>query len=169
MIAAHIICAVFLSAALVTDIRYMKIPNMLTLPAVLAGLVFFGVSGGLEGLLFSLKGMAAGFGIVLIMYIAGAVGAGDVKLFGGIGAWCGAWFTIQALFYSVLCAGMIGMLILLWRKETLKRLRTAALHTFGMFMFKSMASWKHNKKEHLRFPFMLAVVPGMIWTYFYQM
>ncbi|MEI0738644.1 prepilin peptidase [Paenibacillus sp. JTLBN-2024] len=49
----------------------------------------------------------------MLMHMMGAVGAGDVKLFGGIGAWLGTLLTIQCIVYSVLCAGFIGILILL--------------------------------------------------------
>lgn len=163
---AYVICAVFLAAAFYTDIRSMKISNTLTMPAMVLGLVYHGVSSGWEGILFSFKGLVGGFLVVLVMYFIGAVGAGDVKLFGGVGAWCGLWFTLQAVVYSVLFAGLIGLFILIWRRETFKRLRRMASNAAGVFIFKSLSPWSNNKEEHLRFPFMIAVLPGVIFTYF---
>ncbi|WP_054956498.1 A24 family peptidase [Paenibacillus dakarensis] len=159
------LCAVYLGAAFIIDIRSMKIPNLLTMPAMLLGLIYHGATSGWEGMLFSVKGLVGGFVVLLIMYFIGAVGAGDVKLFGGIGAWCGLWFTLQAVVYSVLFAGLIGLLIVLWRREALKRLRKIAGSVAGVFIFRNLTLWNNGKDEHLRFPFMTAVLPGTIYTY----
>lgn len=159
------VCAVYLIAAFITDLRSMKIPNVLTVSAMVSGHVYHGVLDGLEGLIFSLKGLGAGFLILLIMYFIGAVGAGDVKLFGGIGAWTGLWFTLQGIMYSVLFAGVIGLLILLWRREAMKRIRNVVGSIAGVFVMKSWLPWRNSQEEHLRFPFMIAVLPGVISTY----
>lgn len=169
MTIAYAVCAVYLAAAFITDIRSMKIPNAITIPAMASGLVWFGAVEGLEGLWFSLQGLAGGFMIMLLMYFMGAVGAGDVKLFGGIGAWCGLWFTLQAVFYSVLCAGVIGLAILLWRREAARRIKRMVWNAAGVFMLKRFYPWKESQQDLLRFPFMLAVVPGVIWAYVHQL
>ncbi|MFD1909231.1 prepilin peptidase [Paenibacillus rhizoplanae] len=61
----------------------MRIPNWITLPALIGGLLLQLIINGWQGLLFSLCGSGAGFLLLLIMYFIGAVGAGDVKLFCG--------------------------------------------------------------------------------------
>ncbi|WP_339267726.1 A24 family peptidase [Paenibacillus sp. FSL K6-1330] len=165
MAVAFVVCAVYLIAAFITDLRSMKIPNVLTVSAMLSGPVYYGVLDGWEGLFFSLQGLGAGFLILLIMYFIGAVGAGDVKLFGGIGAWTGLWFTLQGIMYSVIFAGVIGLLILLWRRETMKRIRNVVGSIAGVFVMKSWLPWRNSQEEHLRFPFMIAVLPGVISTY----
>ncbi|MFC7681257.1 prepilin peptidase [Paenibacillus sp. GCM10028914] len=162
---AYAICAIYLTTAFFTDVRHMKIPNLLTMPAIVIGLIYHAATSGWEGVVFSIKGIVGGFIVVLIMYFIGAVGAGDVKLFGGIGAWCGLWFTLQAIVYSVLFAGLIGLFILMWRRETFKRLRKMIGNVAGVFIFRSLTPWKNSKEDHLRFPFMIAVLPGMIYTY----
>ncbi|MDO7907300.1 A24 family peptidase [Paenibacillus sp. JX-17] len=159
------ICAVFIVAALITDLRYMKIPNKLTLPAMLGGLFYQGAAEGWEGLISASAGIGAGFGILLIMYWTGAVGAGDVKLFGGIGAWTGTMFTVQSIICSVMFAGLIGLGILLWRREMLLRIRRILTAVAGMFLIGSREAIRHGAAEHIRFPFMIAVVPGVICTY----
>ncbi|KOP66777.1 peptidase A24 [Bacillus sp. FJAT-18019] len=166
MAVAFIVCAVYLIAAFFTDLRSMRIPNALTVSAMLSGLIYHSIVNGWEGLFFSLKGLCAGFLLLLLMYFIGAVGAGDVKLFGGIGALTGLWFTVQGIMYSVLFAGVIGLLILLWRREAIKRLRKLAGSIVGVFIFKSGLPWRNHQEEHLRFPFMIAVLPGVISTYF---
>ncbi|CAM3908276.1 MULTISPECIES: A24 family peptidase [Paenibacillus] len=162
---AYGICAMYLIAAFITDLRSMKIPNLLTVASMVLGLTYHGVLSGGEGLLFSLQGLGTGFSILLVMYVIGAVGAGDVKLFGGIGAWTGLWFTLQSIMYSVLFAGVIALAILLWRRETFLRLRKVIGSMMGVLMFKSLAPWRSSQEEQLRFPFMIAVLPGVISAY----
>lgn len=101
-----------------------------------------------------------GFGILFLMYAIGAVGAGDVKLFGGIGAWTGLAFGMHVIIYSVLYAGAIGLVILLFRKDSAKRIRGMAGSLAGFFMLGSLKLV--NKEKTLKFPFMLAVLPGFI-------
>lgn len=45
----YIVCGVLLAIALVTDLRSMKIPNKLTLPGIVVGLVFNTIFGGWHG------------------------------------------------------------------------------------------------------------------------
>lgn len=160
-------CGLLVATAFVTDIKSMKIPNMLTLPAILCGMIYHLINTGWSGVMFSGKGLVVGFGILLVMHWMGAVGAGDVKLFGGIGAWTGTLFTIQSLIYSILFAGFIGIVILLWRRETLVRLRKVIRVIVGLFVHKDTVMLRMMSKEQIRFPFMLAVVPGIICAYLY--
>ena len=56
---------------------------------VLSGLVFSTCVGGFDGLLAGLTGMCCGLLCLLPLYAVGGMGAGDVKLMAGIGAWLG--------------------------------------------------------------------------------
>ncbi len=85
-----VIAVVFFTfTATVTDLSTRKLPNWLTVPAFLAALVFHTVTGGLVGLGNALGGFAIGFGILLILWLIGGGGGGDVKLMGALGAWLG--------------------------------------------------------------------------------
>ncbi|OWA34446.1 prepilin peptidase [Saccharibacillus sp. O16] len=164
---AYIGCGLFLVAAFATDVRSRKIPNRLNLMFVLSGLLFNGVVGGWEGLLFALKGGAVGFGVLFVLYVLGAVGAGDVKLFAGIGVWTGIGFTTQTLLYSILFAGVIGLGILIWRRQGVIRMRALFGSLTAAFFTRSMGPIAVERARHLTFPFMWAVLPGAIAGYFY--
>ncbi|MCG7385213.1 prepilin peptidase [Paenibacillus sp. ACRRY] len=161
-----VVCGLYVVTAFVTDVRSMKIPNLLTLPVTALGLLAHGIWGGWEGVIFSAAGFAACFGILFLMYAIGAVGAGDVKLFGGIGAWTGISFGIHVVVYSVLYAGAIGLIILLFRRDSAKRIRNMAGGLAGFFMLGSLKLV--SKEKTLKFPFMLAVLPGFISAYVYM-
>jgi prepilin peptidase CpaA len=73
----------------VTDLRERRIPNLVTGPAIVAGLMLHTICGGWRGVGDSaLAGGIAG-GIFLIFYLAGGMGAGDVKLMAAVGCIAG--------------------------------------------------------------------------------
>ncbi len=164
---AYIGCGTFLAAAFVTDVRSRRIPNLLNLIFILSGLIYQSAAGGWEGLLFAVKGAGAGFAVLFLLYILGAVGAGDVKLFAGIGAWTGILFTAQTLLYSILFAGAIGLGVLCWRRQGTKRLRELVHSLTAAFFLRSFEPVAAESARHLTFPFMWAVLPGAIVGYFY--
>ncbi|CAM2982312.1 A24 family peptidase [Paenibacillus sediminis] len=160
-------CFIFIAAAFITDMKSMKIPNVISMSAVVSGLLFGWINGGWEGVLVSIKGMGAGFGILLMLYFVRAVGAGDVKIFAGIGAWTGTTFTMHSFMYSILFAGLIGLVIMLWRREAVIRLRLLARRVISVIMFRNFSPITSGQSEHLQFPFMVAVLPGVIAAYLY--
>jgi prepilin peptidase CpaA len=121
---------VFTAAALVCDVRTRKIPNVLTVSALGAALLFHAVNGfcqsGLSGtgqdLLFALKGFATGFGILLLLWFVGGSGGGDVKFMGALGTWLGAWLTFQVLALGAVLSGALTVVILVSKVFQLKRL-----------------------------------------------
>jgi prepilin peptidase CpaA len=59
----------------------------------------------------SLGGFATGFGILLVLWLIGGGGGGDVKLMGALGAWLGPLLTLGVFLGSTLIA-VFGMLLL---------------------------------------------------------
>jgi len=160
-------CTPFLAAALVTDLRFMRIPNWITVSTLVTGMVLQAVLQGWQGIIFALCGAGLGFILLLIMYSMGAVGAGDVKLFAGIGAWTGMLFTAQVIMYSIFFGALLGWIIVLWRRETKMRLRITVHRLTGFLILRNLSVLKGRESELLRFPFMLAVIPGSVCAYLY--
>lgn len=126
----------------IIDFRSHRIPNVIILPLLLFGLVYYTVIGQWAGFLFSLKGMGIGFLVLFFPYIMGGMGAGDVKFMSALGALLGP----QQIFFAFLCAGILGgfvALVVMIKKRTVikifKRLGTAFLLFFsgaGISVFK---------------------------------
>lgn len=68
------------------DVRFRRIPNLVVVSALVAGLCINTSFLGFEGALSSVKGLGLAFVPMFLMHIFGALGAGDVKLFAAVGA-----------------------------------------------------------------------------------
>lgn len=103
----------FLSAALilaaVIDGWKLKVPNWLTFPLIIGGWVFSWACYGWSGLGWSLVGTGVGLGLLLPAYAIGGMGAGDVKLLAGVGAWIGGTHTFYAFCLSAVVGGLIAL------------------------------------------------------------
>src|SRR5438132_6792424 len=116
----------FLSVAMVVaaviDGWKLKVPNWLTFPLIISGWLLglvhdFGWLAGVGGIGASLAGTALGFALLLPVYAIGGMGAGDVKMQMGFGAWVGAFFGLsqglKIVFYAFCAAALIGGILAL--------------------------------------------------------
>ncbi|MGO8688461.1 MAG: prepilin peptidase [Thermoguttaceae bacterium] len=106
-----------LVVAAVIDGWKLKVPNWITFPLVIGGWAYGTACFGWPGLGWSLFGTALGLGLLLPAYAIGGMGAGDVKLLAGVGAWVGATATLYAFCVSAIFGGIIAVaMVLLGRK-----------------------------------------------------
>lgn len=143
------ICAAMLASAVI-DWWKFKVPNVLTMPVIVLGWLFglmhnFGLyiveGDGVGGIGAALAGTAMG-SLLLLAYIIGGMGAGDVKMCMGFGAWVGAFYGIQgpddgsgqgqalwiilyAQFAGIIVGGVIGLVMILLRMEFKKNVEHA--------------------------------------------
>src|SRR5919198_3378786 len=93
------------------DVRTRRIPNLLTGPAVLLGLVAHLAMGGTAGLSSSALGMAAAGGLLLPGWLMGWMGAGDVKLMAAVGAWLGFPLGVFAALATLMAGGGVAPIV----------------------------------------------------------
>ena len=91
------------------DVRYRRIPNVAVLAALVAGLAVNTIFGGFHGTVNSLYGFALAFFPMLLLHIFGAMGAGDVKLFGAVGAVLGIGLVPVTLILVVMIGGALAV------------------------------------------------------------
>lgn len=156
-----------LSTAFVTDITKHKIPNWLTFSGTGVGMIYHIAADGWNGLWFAGLGFLFGFVPMLALYAIRAVAAGDVKLFAALGTLVGAIFVLYAMAASLLMAGCIAVLILLWRSDGVQRLNDTAASLLRIVIFRDLTplAWATEPGSRLRFPFMWAVAPGAAYTF----
>src|SRR5215211_4950600 len=115
---------VTLVVAAVIDGLKLKVPNWITFPMIISGWIYSATLSpyaGWEGLMFSLVGTAVGLALLLPAYAIGGMGAGDVKLLAGVGAWVWGTNTFYAFCASAVIGGVIavGMVLIsrTWQKH----------------------------------------------------
>ncbi|HET7628052.1 MAG TPA: A24 family peptidase [Bacillales bacterium] len=168
MEAYNYVLILLLLIALWWDIRFKRIPNWLTVSGTAAGFLYHFIFDGLDGVVFSSIGMVAAGGTFLFLYIFRAIGAGDVKLFAAIGAIAGVQFVFYLMMYSILYAGIIALVILLFTRTFLKKMALAVIHLLSTWNSRDISVLEtYQKQESTRFAFMYAVIPAVATTYYY--
>jgi prepilin peptidase CpaA len=117
-----------------TDVRSGKVYNILTYPAAGLGLVLQTASSGTDGLVFGVGGLLVGLGILLIPYLLGFVGGGDVKLLAAVGTFIGPRDTASVMLFGAAFGGLLAIVLLLKRRElvsTALQLAFAPRQTLG--------------------------------------
>lgn len=118
--------SIVLIVAAVIDGIQLKVPNWLTYPMIIAGWVFSAMAYGMAGegwyagLGWSLAGTAVGLSLLLPAYAIGGMGAGDVKLMAGIGAWVHCWITFYAFCLSAIIGAIIAIVMVVASGKTQK-------------------------------------------------
>lgn len=108
-----------------TDLRTRRIPNWLTLPAIVFGLALGFVSDGVPGVLASLGSVALCGGIFLVLFMLGGMGAGDVKMMAAVAAIASWPMAVYVLVYTALAGGCLAFCVLIFRGrlgKTFKRM-----------------------------------------------
>jgi prepilin peptidase CpaA len=119
--------AVFLAVwAGALDWRYRRIPNWLTLPGILAGIALNTTAHGWSGAKTALLGAGLGLLILLPFVLIKALGAGDWKLIGAIGACLGPARLVAVLIGSIFVAGVMAMGLIVYKGRVRQALHNIA-------------------------------------------
>ena len=118
------VVTITLVVAAVIDGLKLKVPNWITFPMIVSGWIYSATLSpyaGLDGLMFSLIGTVVGLALLLPAYAIGGMGAGDVKLLAGVGAWVWGTTTLYAFAVSAIVGGIIAVGMVLagkgWNKH----------------------------------------------------
>lgn len=102
----------FTLLAAIVDLRIRRVPNYLTVPAAVLGLAYHSLAPNGSGFLFAISGFAVGFAILLLPWILGGGGMGDVKLLAALGVWLGPVLILVAFAGSALFAAVMALMVI---------------------------------------------------------
>jgi Flp pilus assembly protein protease CpaA len=154
-------------AAAVTDVWRYRIYNALTLPLLVSGLAYHGLVSGGIGFVISVFATCVGLVPMAALYLLGGMGAGDVKLMAGLGAWLGPGTTAEVLLASCIAAGIYSVVILLYNASTAELARLSAPPTSGVNtevrdrISSELASVGRRRRM---IPFGLMIFAGLVYT-----
>jgi prepilin peptidase CpaA len=162
-----VVCALVAS---VFDVKSRRIPNFITFPSILAGLALHLALGGWRQLLTSLAaGLICGL-VFLVFYIAGGMGAGDVKLITAVGCIAGMPHVAYLLVLTALSGGAMAVVLALSRgrlRQTITNVGEIAAH-HSQEGLQPHPDINLSNLDTLRLPYALAIAGGSLLTLYFQ-
>ena len=154
-----------LTICVITDVKSRKIYNKVIYPALLMGFAYHLFTGGWEALGQSFIGFLIGFSLLLIPYMLGGMGAGDVKLLALVGALKGGAFVFESFIYIALIGGVIALGIIIFRSGVLKSL------VYSLLNFRNFGNAKAlfpRGSLTATYPYGVAIAGGAVLCLFFQ-
>ncbi len=155
--------ALTFSAAML-DWRSRRIPNWLTVPGLLFGVVVHTVLAGWHGTLFALTGAGLALLILLPLVLLRALGAGDWKLMGAVGAFLGWRLFLFVMFGSIIASGIMAVVQVYRTGRVMETLRNMVILVRGFFAFglKKNSQISLDNPRLLKLPFGVAVAAATV-------
>jgi prepilin peptidase CpaA len=161
------VCAL---AGSVTDVKSRRIPNYITFPSILLGLAMHLAIGGWKQFLLSLAaGLICGIAF-LLFYVAGGMGAGDVKLMTAVGCIAGLPHVAYLLVLTALAGGVMALGLAFARgrlQQTISNVGAIASH-HTQEGFAPHPDINLSNASTLRLPYALAIASGSLLTLYFQ-
>lgn len=163
----HLVLPLMFAMAMAwSDARTHRVPNYLNLGCALAGLGYQLGFHGLPGLADGLLGMVLGFGLLILFYAKGGMGAGDVKAMAALGVWLGGWQTIYLFVYMAFSGALLVILVLWWRGLLWSRIKRLWDFLVGWVLLRSAppaggAATPEAPKKSEVVPYAVAMAMGM--------
>lgn len=146
----------------ICDVRTRRIPNRLTGPGILVGLLLHLGLGGWRSMGgAALAGLLAGT-IFLIFYLGGGLGAGDVKLIVAVGCCAGLGGIASVLLGTALLGGVFAIVLALLHH----RLKESLVNTGRLMVYHGRSGLRPHpdlnlsNPRTLRLPYGLAIAAG---------
>ena len=150
------------STASVVDIRTRRIPNWLTLPSLLAGVVMNAIGSGWSGVTHSVEGIALAIAMVGVLCAIRAMGLGDLKLCAAVGAWIGPASLAFALVVTAMAGGVLAIAYATWRGN----LGVVLGRTASLSLPDPSKRFSDYHAEGLTIPYAPAIAFGVVIAFF---
>ncbi|MGM0440862.1 MAG: A24 family peptidase [Elusimicrobiota bacterium] len=143
-----------------TDLKYQKIYNHFTFPCIILGWGFNLMENGfIEGFYrTAFLGFLAGGALLFIFYMAGGMGAGDVKFLAAVGALKGPHFVFNATLHGAILGGVFTVLYLLFTGHLIETISNTATIIYRTLTLKKLnVQSKEMEGVYLPYGFFLSL------------
>lgn len=147
-----------LAMAVYMDMRRHRIPNWLSFGALITGLLLSYIYLPGNDMHNGIKGAGIGLALLLPFYLAGGMGAGDVKLMAALGSFIGPAPAFMSVCFTLMVGGFIALGIIL---------RNGELVSFYRRYLVMLTARVHIPPEagsiaRRRFPYALSIAVGTL-------
>jgi len=159
------LAVLLVAAAVYTDVRWGKIFNHLTMPAIALGLVINSLTGGIDGFVHSVAGVGLGLGLFLMSCLLGRIlGGGDIKLLMAVGALQGPGFLAWTICYTAIIGGVLAVIIAVRHGILLEKIKTLFASCYMRLTFRVPMEIEDNEATQPRLPYAIAISLGTVAT-----
>ena len=152
------------AAAVYTDVRWGKIFNHLTMPAIVLGLII-NLLTGLDGFMHSIAGMGLGLGLFLVSCLLGRIlGGGDIKLLMAVGALQGPAFLAWTILWTAIIGGVLAVIIAVRHGILLEKIKALFTSCYMRLTFRVPMEIEDNEATQPRLPYAIAISLGTVAT-----
>lgn len=167
------VLALSMVMAVEADARERRIPNLLVLLTLSAGVVLNVIgpdngSGGLfhffpgaQGASGALLGALTGFAFFLPLYLLRAMGAGDVKFMAALGSFVGPVEAVNLALSILVMGGVLAVVRILWARKSRLVLSNVKLVLSGLSVG-ALRSFDPATQSADRMPYALAFAGGLL-------
>ena len=154
--------SIYFTLACTTDTFKSKVPNLLNACLIFAGVTINTMTLGTHGLFLSISGLALGIVLLLLPYIMGGMGAGDVKALGALGALIGPYNLLHVFVYMAFFGGGLALLHYLYHQTDIKKNLREGWHSVCASALTKEVEYimPSSRKNTLRFPYAVAIALG---------
>ena len=161
--AVWVLAVVLAAVAGWMDWQYRRIPNWLTVPGLVAGIVANAAASGWQGAKDSLLGALLGLGLLLPFVLVRSLGAGDWKLVGALGAFLKPGPLLTVLLGAIFVAGAMAVGLIIYKGRVRQAVRNIGLMLASLFTLRLPgAELTLDNPESLKVPFGVAVALTVI-------
>jgi prepilin peptidase CpaA len=152
---------IFVALCMAWDVRTLRVPNVLTFPAIVMGLVLNAWLFGVEGLRASALGCTIAIGLLFAPFALGGVGGGDVKMMGAVGAFLGPTLVLACLVVGLALGGVFAVLQLAGRARLREKLVATAFMVRNAVLARSLEPLKLSPADSNAVAFPYSVPLGL--------
>ncbi|MGO8794952.1 MAG: prepilin peptidase [Candidatus Sulfotelmatobacter sp.] len=146
-----------------TDFRSRRIPNWLTVPGFVVGVLGNLLLSGWPGLKASLLGAGLGLLVLFPFVFLRSLGAGDWKMAGALGAFVGPEVMVNLLMGSVFVAGIMALALVIYKRRFMQTLGNMGRMLGSMLTFHMPgAEVSLDNPESLKVPYGVALALTML-------
>ena len=149
----------------ITDLRERRIYNKLIFPSLLLAFCSHLLLGGWQKLSGSFLGFLVGLLLLLIPYLLGGMGAGDVKLLALIGALKGVAFVVHAALYMALSGFVIALGIMFLHRKGRQFFQYLLFYLYGL---RYGIRLPLSKELSISYPYGVAIACGALMSLYLE-
>lgn len=155
----------FLIIAVVQDFKALRVSNRLILMGIVVAIFYRLISSGWKSALCMIPNLIFPVIVLYLIYLAGAIGAADVKLFSLVGCYFNFEELVMCMITAFIWGALMSVVILLKDGNTVEKLSASAQYIMDMVRgdFKSYPNSKESSKIHFSFEILCGVITVLIY------